>query len=118
MAQSTQEIGKQFVEALQNGDEKAAQKFWSEDVVSREPMDGPMAELKGRKSVEGKGQWWYDNHEVNEMKAMGPFVHGDQFAVEFYVDVTVKADGQRRKMHEVGLYTVKDGKIVEERFFV
>jgi hypothetical protein len=26
------------------------------------------------------------------------------------------AQGERRNMHEIGLYTLKDGKIVEERF--
>ncbi|MFC5422792.1 SnoaL-like domain-containing protein [Bosea eneae] len=27
------------------------------------------------------------------------------------------AQGERRNMQEIGLYTLKDGKIVEERFF-
>ena len=33
------------------------------------------------------------------------------------MDMTVKETGARMKMDEVGVYTVKDGKIVEERFF-
>jgi ketosteroid isomerase-like protein len=36
--------------------------------------------------------------------------------VRFTMDVTPKG-GQRMSMDEVGLYTVKDGKVVEERFF-
>ena len=55
--------------------------------------------------------------EVNSFKAEGPFFHGDQFALLFHVDVTRKADKERIKMDEVALYKVKDGKIVEERFF-
>jgi ketosteroid isomerase-like protein len=31
--------------------------------------------------------------------------------------VTERATGKRTPMQEVGLYTVKDGKITEERFF-
>lgn len=31
------------------------------------------------------------------------------------MDVTPK-DGERMQMDEIGLYTVRDGKIVEERF--
>jgi hypothetical protein len=81
-------------------------------------MEGPMAEVKGRTAVEGKGEWWYANHEVHDKRCMGPFVNGEQFAVEFYVDCTFKGDGQRHKMHEVGLYSVQGGKITEERFFV
>ena len=38
-------------------------------------------------------------------------------AVIFDMDVTAKQTGQRMQMREIGLYTVRDGKIVEERFF-
>jgi ketosteroid isomerase-like protein len=47
----------------------------------------------------------------------GPYVHGDQFVVRFKMEVTPK-DGKRMNLDEVGLYTVKNGKIVEERFFM
>jgi ketosteroid isomerase-like protein len=47
---------------------------------------------------------------------MGPFLHGDQFAVRFTLDVT-QPNGERTVMEEVGVYTVRDGKITEERFF-
>jgi ketosteroid isomerase-like protein len=43
-------------------------------------------------------------------------VNGDQFALRFSMDVTPKG-GARLQMDEIGLYTVRDGKIVEERFF-
>jgi ketosteroid isomerase-like protein len=33
------------------------------------------------------------------------------------IDLTVKESGERITMDEIGLYTVKDGKIAEERFF-
>ena len=33
------------------------------------------------------------------------------------MDVTVKESGQHMKMEEIALYTLKDGKIAEERFF-
>ena len=43
-------------------------------------------------------------------------MNGDQFAVRFALDVT-PSGGARMTMEEVALYTVRDGKIVEERFF-
>jgi ketosteroid isomerase-like protein len=43
-------------------------------------------------------------------------VNGDQFALRFHLDVTQKASGQRMQMEEVALYTVREGKVVEERF--
>jgi ketosteroid isomerase-like protein len=44
-------------------------------------------------------------------------VNGNQFVVHFGMDVTTKETGQRVQMNEIGLYTVRDGKIAEERFF-
>jgi ketosteroid isomerase-like protein len=44
------------------------------------------------------------------------YVNGDEFVVRFTMDVTPKATGKRMKMDEVGVYTVKNGKIVAERF--
>jgi hypothetical protein len=44
-------------------------------------------------------------------------VHGDQFVVRFKIDMTPKG-GQRMSLDEVGLYTVKNDKIIEERFFM
>ena len=114
---NTQELALAFTQLCKDGEfEEAGRQYWSDDVVSKEPMPGDMAVIKGRKGVEAKGVWWYENHEVHSVKVEGPYVHGDQFAVRFTLDITPKG-GQRMSMDEVGLYTVKDGKIVEERFF-
>jgi len=75
-----------------------------------------MARIEGRKGVLGKGEWWYANNQVHETKVEGPYVHGNQFLVRFTMDVTPKG-GARTKMDELGLYTVSNGRIVEERFF-
>jgi SnoaL-like domain len=115
---TTQDIAKSFTEMCSKGEfDAAGKKFWSDDIISREPMTGDMAELKGRKAVEGKGAWWYANHTVHNFQVEGPYVHGDQFVVRFKMDVTPKG-GQRAHMDEVGLYTVKNDKIVEESFFM
>lgn len=106
---NTLELAKAFTDMCAKGETEAAgKKFWSDDIVSREPMIGDMAELKGRKAVEGKTQWWNANHEVHDLKVEGPYVHGDQFVVRFKLDVTPK--GQKRiHLDEVGLYTVRNG---------
>ena len=60
---TTQDLAKAFTEMCSKGEfDAAGKKFWSDDIVSREPMTGDMAELKGRKAVERKGEWWYANH--------------------------------------------------------
>jgi ketosteroid isomerase-like protein len=116
---TTQELAQAFTDLCKKGEfDKAGQLYWSDDVVSREPMTGDMAEIRGRKGVEGKGKWWYENHEIHSVKVEGPYVHGDQFVVRFTMEVTPKATGKRLALDEVGLYTVQGGKIVEERFFM
>ena len=54
---NTQELAKAFTDMCAKGElEAAGKKFWSDDIVSREPMTGDMAELKGRQAVERKSQ--------------------------------------------------------------
>jgi ketosteroid isomerase-like protein len=96
--------------------EEAGERFWAEDIVSIEPMPGEMAVLRGRAAVQGKSEWWYANHEIHGTETHGPYVNGDQFALRFRLDVTQKASGQRMQMEEIALYTVRGGKVVEERF--
>jgi hypothetical protein len=115
---STEEIAREFAALCKAGKfEEAGERFWAEDVVSVEPMTGEMAVMRGKPAVRGKGEWWYANHEIHSVETHGPYVNGDQFALRFHLDVTQKASSQRMQMEEVGLYTLRDGKVVEERFF-
>ncbi|MEI8146399.1 MAG: nuclear transport factor 2 family protein [Alphaproteobacteria bacterium] len=106
-----------FTALLKSGQHiEAGDQFNAEDIVSYEAM-GPMQVCKGRAAVKAKGDWWYANHEIHSATTTGPYVNGDQFVVEFEMDVTMKTTSQRIQMREIGLYTVRDGKIAEERFF-
>jgi ketosteroid isomerase-like protein len=99
---------------------EAVEELYSPNIVSVEPMGGPTmpAEQRGIEAVRAKSAWWFDNHEVHGCKLAGPFVHGDRFIVEFDIDITQKANGNRMQMKEAGLYQVADGKIVREEFFM
>lgn len=115
---TTVEIAKSLVALCAEGKfDEAGEKYWADDVVSREAMDGPMARIQGKDAAGGKGEWWAGAHEVHKSEVGGPYVNGGQFIVRFTMDLTVKESGQRITMDEVGLYTVRDGKIVEESFF-
>jgi ketosteroid isomerase-like protein len=114
---TTTETAKAFTDMLKAGDhEGAAKKFNAANIVSLEAMDGPMARVEGAAAVKAKSDWWYGAHEVHSATSAGPFVNGNQFTVIFNMDITTKETGQRMQMQEIGLYTVKDGKIVEEKF--
>jgi ketosteroid isomerase-like protein len=115
---TTTEIAEAFAALCKaNKGDEAAAIYWSDDVVSIEPMDDPMARLEGREAVLKKHAWWESTFEMHGGSVEGPFVHGDQFALRFQLDATNRETGERSEMTEIGLYTVRDGKVVEERFF-
>jgi hypothetical protein len=115
---STSDVAAAFTALLKAGDHNgAAMQFNAPDIVSIEAMDGPMSRCEGAEAVKAKSEWWYANHIVHSVNTEGPFVNGNRFAVVFDMDVTVKDTGVRMSdSREVALYTVKDGKIVEEMF--
>jgi ketosteroid isomerase-like protein len=110
------EIARDFTAMCKAGQlDEAGLKYWADDVVSIEPGGGEMALVQGQAAVIGKGQWFYENHQVHATTTEGPYVDGDKFIVRFTMDLTPKG-GERIQMDELGVYTVKDGTIVEERF--
>ena len=117
---STTDIATDLVALCREGKNlEAIAKYYSGDIVSVESASAPgmPAEMKGIDAIRGKSEWWMENHEVHSGLANGPYVGDNQFAVEFIYDVTFKPTGKRMQMHEMGLYTVANGKIVHEHFF-
>ncbi len=111
-------MAEDFTALCKSGDlDGAGEKYWADDVVSLEPMDGDMARAEGKDALRAKGQWWYGAHDVHSVDVSGPSVNGNQFTLGFKMDITTKETGERMQMEETALYTVADGKIVEERFF-
>lgn len=99
---------------------KGLNELYAVDAVSVEAADmgGTGAEAKGLDAIRGKHEWWFGAHEVHGGEIEGPFLHGsDRFGLIFDIDATNKETGQRMQGRELGLYTVKSGKIVREEFF-
>lgn len=110
------EIGTALVKMYNEGKfQEICDMFWSPDVVSVEGVGMEMA-WNGRKAVEAKNEWWMGQNTVHSTSAKGPFVGSSGFAVQFAMDVEEKATGKRTAMTEVGVYTVKNGRIVREEF--
>ncbi|MGH7244669.1 MAG: SnoaL-like domain-containing protein [Phycisphaerales bacterium] len=89
--------------------------MWSPGIVSIEGV-GVSQSWHGRKAVDAKNAWWAGDHVMHGASAEGPFVGATGFAVKFVIDVETKSTGKRETMTEVGVYTVKSGKIVQEEF--
>ncbi|PYL10592.1 MAG: nuclear transport factor 2 family protein [Verrucomicrobia bacterium] len=116
---NTEEVAKKLVEYCQNGEwMKAVDDLYAKDIVSVEAhaMENMPAEMRGIDQVRGKTEWWEKNMQVHSAKVGGPFVARDTFVVQFDVDVTDKTSNKRMQMSEVGIYTVKDGKVAREEF--
>src|SRR6266705_6164883 len=115
----TEEVAEKLVDLCRKGEwMQAVESLYADDIVSVEAheMENMPAEMRGLDQVRGKTKWWEENMEVHSAKVAGPFVARDTFVVQFDVDVTEKASRKRSQMSEVGIYTVKDGKIAREEF--
>jgi hypothetical protein len=116
---STEEIAKKVVELTRKQAwYEALDTLYDDDIVSVEAfnMGGGSPETRGKEGVRGKIDWWVNATEVHSFNANEPFVAHDRFVVQYDADVTDKNSKQRRKLSEVGVYTVKNGKIVREEF--
>jgi len=116
------EIGKRLVALCRERKGlEAVDELYDEKVVSIEARGSEALpqRMEGIEAVRGKGEWWYDNHDIHSESAEGPFVghRDDQFGAVFEMDVTHKPSGQRMQMREIALYTVANGKIVAEEFW-
>lgn len=113
---SIEQLAQDFTQAVREDNAEGYKAYWAENIVSLEAeQDGPMARCEGREALQQKHDWWESAAEMHSVTTEGPYIFGEQFALRYTMDVTM--DGQRAQMSEVGLYTVADGKIVEERFF-
>lgn len=113
---SALDIGQSLVSMFNEGKFKQIEDaYWSNDVVSIEGFGVNMA-WHGRAKVEEKNGGWMADHIIHGASAQGPYVGATGFAVKFQMDVETKSSGQRQVMEEVGVYDVRDGKIVREEF--
>ena len=116
------EVGQKMVEMVNAGRESEAEfvsQYYADDIISIEGQgsDEMPARIEGIDAIRGKHKWWYDNNEVHSTVIEGPYIghRDDQFVVKFIMDITPKG-GERTQMTEVGLFTIKDDKIIQEEY--
>lgn len=109
------EIGKDLVASFnsQTPDEEIWKKWFSPQIES---IEGSGQGWRGMKGLKAKSAGFHERYTVHGAKAEGPFVGGTGFAVKFTMDMEDKQTGQRHSGTEVGVYTVKNGKVVCEEF--
>ena len=111
---TTEEVAKKVVELVRRQAwYEALDTLYDNDIVS---VEATAPESRGKETVRDKVDWWVNAMQVHSFTASEPFVAHDRFVVQYDADVTEKESKQKRKMSEVGVYTVKGGKIVGEEF--
>ena len=117
----TKSIAQKLAEYCRKGEfEIAQEELYADDVTSIEPeaMGGFEKETKGKKEVKEKiNKWMSTVEELHSNEVSEPLISGNSFAVVMDMDITMKGKG-RTKMSELCTYTVKDGKITSEQFFM
>lgn len=115
---TTQEVANRLVMLCRQGQiEQAQHELYADDAISIEPETAPMREAKGKEAIAEKGKMFQSMvEEFHGSEISEPIVAGNNFAITWSMDVTMKDRG-RSNMEEICLYKVKDGKIVSEQFF-
>jgi len=118
---SAQDVGTKLVAFCKAGQNiESIKTLYADSVESIEAFAPPGGSrvTRGKDAVLTNNVKWLDAHEVHSAVTEGPYPHGDdKFAVRFNYDVSNKASGQRMKLDEVAVYTLKDDKVVKEEFF-
>ncbi len=116
-------LGKDFVQAMRDRRGIAhVEEVYAETAESIEAVVPPGRDVriaKGRGAIEAKRADWAGTHDIHKLEADGPYVHPpNRFAVRYEAEVTQKATGKQMTLREVAIYTVEDGKIAREEFFM
>jgi hypothetical protein len=113
---SLRTIARKFVDLCNQGKNfDVMETMYAPDIVS---VEGGGEETVGQAPVIQKSRVWQGKNAIQSEKVRGPYFNGsNQFAVHFTFEVTRKATGERVTIEEVGVYTLKDDKIVREQFF-
>ena len=94
--------------------EEVYETFYHEDCVSQENQLPPR---KGRAlSIERQNKVNAALKEIHDFGIGAVLVDGDHAVIQWYFEATT-VDGFRGRLDELALYTWKDGKIINERFF-
>lgn len=117
------EIGRAFVQSMQDRRGlDSVDKLYAENAESIEaviPPDRYVRVASGRGAIQAKREDWLKNHEILRLDVDGPYIHPpSRFGVLFDAEVKQKATGQLITLREIAIYSVEDGQIICEEFFM
>lgn len=115
---TTQDVATKFYEYMQQGAfDKIYNELYSPNATSEEAPGSDWPKAVGMEAIYEKGKRWNESMEAMHGGSTAvPVVANNYFTCYMTMDFTPKG-GERTSMEEIGLYKVKDGKIVSEQFF-
>ena len=117
----TQEIAQRLVALCREGKWGTAQKeLFADNAVSIEPQASPgfEKETHGLPAIIEKGRKFDAMVEkMHSLAVSEPVVATNSFACTMTLDATMKGQG-RMNMSELCVYSIKDGKIISEQFYM
>lgn len=120
---ATQKVATRLAELCSAGKNiDAIKELYADNVKHVEVMDGPGCAriTEGKAAVMEKAEKFHKITTVHSASCGKPVVNGDQFVVPMSMDCTCSEGpmaNQRMNMTETALYTVRNGKITECKFF-
>jgi hypothetical protein len=113
---TTQQIADRLVALCrQNKSTEAYRELFADDASSHEMPGLPNADVQGLDKLIAKGEAYEEGMTIHGIEVTDPIVYHDYITLGMGIDVT-KGNGQRVQEHEICVYRVSDGKIVDERF--
>lgn len=121
--QATQRVANRLVELCSVGRNlDAIRELYADNVRSIEAMEGPGCPriTEGKANVLKAAEHFQRITTIHAATCGKPIVNGDQFVVPMGLDCTASEGpmaNQRMQMSETALYTVRNGRITEAKFF-
>ena len=120
---ATQKVADRLCELCASGQNlQAIRELYADNARHVEAMEMPGCPrvTEGKAAILQKAEHFAKATTVHGATCGKPMVNGDQFACTMSLDCTASEGpmaGQRMNMSETALYTVRNGKVVEGKFF-
>lgn len=120
---ATQKVASRLVELCATGKNlDAIRELYADGARHVEAMEGPGCPrmVEGKSTILQKAEQFTKSTTIHAATVGAPIVNGDQFIVPMTLDCTCREGpfaNQRMNMSETALYTVRNGKITEGKFF-
>ena len=115
---NTQDVANRLITMCREGKNlEAIDELYADNITSKEMPGMPNDTVSGKEAVRQKSEQWMESiEEFHGGEVSDPVVAGNHFTCRMTFDATFK-EGGRQQMEEIGIFEVKEGKIVGEQFF-